>query len=76
MTSLQALRNLPRFKATRHLIDNQSKCEVCQDAFAADEEVLALPCIHQLYLSQPPHILPLLPIKTPLLIGVATRHAS
>jgi len=54
MTSPQALRNLPRFKATRHLIESQSKCEVCQDTFATDEEVLALPCIHQLYLSQEP----------------------
>jgi hypothetical protein len=69
MTSLETLENLPRFKATRHLIETQGKCEVCQETFVADEEVLALPCIHQLYAPQrPPSITrPLFATIPPLL---------
>jgi hypothetical protein len=49
MTSLETLRNLPRFPATSHLIENRTKCEVCQESWVEGEEVIALPCIHQLY---------------------------
>ena len=49
MTSLEALRRLPKFPATTHLIETKVNCEICQEAFILGEEICALPCIHQLY---------------------------
>src|SRR5437762_1103427 len=49
MTSLEALKSLPRFPVTPHLLETRAKCDVCQETFVLNEEVLALPCIHQLY---------------------------
>src|ERR1700738_5102153 len=49
MTSLEVLRTLPKYPATSHLVDTRSKCEICQDCFALDEEICTLPCIHKLY---------------------------
>src|SRR5947207_12052559 len=49
MTSLEALKSLPRFQVTPPMLESRAKCEVCMETFSQGEEVLALPCIHKLY---------------------------
>jgi hypothetical protein len=49
MTSIEALKSLPRFPVTPPMLESRAKCEVCMETFVAGEEVLALPCIHKLY---------------------------
>jgi len=66
MTSLDALRALPRFRTTQQLIDRGAHCEICQESFQEGEEVTALPCIHQLY-----HILPV--VSRPLAYFYCSR---